>query len=280
MKKYLLFAVVSLIFLSGIGLYQYLYFHDGKLHVVFCDVGQGDGIFIRTPNGKNVLVDGGPGDLVLGCLSKHMPFWERRIDLMVLTHPHQDHFYGLNYVLDRYIVRYFVTEKLYNDTETWRDFVEKRARKRVGERFIYQGDGFRMGEDVFLRIEAPNALDLEMGSPNRLIGESDELASLVMSLKYMDFDLILTGDSQTAVLEKIFARNNQNSLSIEVLQAPHHGSKTGLSKTVIGSIAPKLAVISVGAKNRYGHPNKDILEMFHEVGVKVLCTDQNDTQYI
>src|SRR4051812_44999369 len=102
MKNSILFTFVGLVLVIVLAVFEAGKFNDGKLHVIFCNVGQGDAIFIRTPNGKNMLIDGGPDRSVLNCLAKHMPFWERRIDLMLLTHPHADHFMGMYYVLDRY----------------------------------------------------------------------------------------------------------------------------------------------------------------------------------
>ncbi len=86
---------------------------DGKLHLVFCDVGQGDAIYIKTPKGSDILVDGGPNEKVLDCLGRHLPFYDRDIELVVLTHPHADHFTGLISVLERYSVKKIVLENIY-----------------------------------------------------------------------------------------------------------------------------------------------------------------------
>src|ERR1035437_4233760 len=118
MTKYLYLCLVSLFLLGGFFFYQSAKFGDGKLHLVVCDVGQGDAIFVRTPNGSDVLIDGGPDDSVLNCLSKHMPFWDRTIELMVLTHPHADHLTGLISVLNRYKVMHYVTENVESSTSS------------------------------------------------------------------------------------------------------------------------------------------------------------------
>src|SRR5437867_4244168 len=99
MKKVLYVTTVAVIFLIVFAFYDYSRFSDGKLHITFCNVGQGDGIFIRTPSGKNILIDGGPDKSILSCLAEHMPFWDRTIHLMFLSHPHDDHFAGLYYVI-------------------------------------------------------------------------------------------------------------------------------------------------------------------------------------
>src|SRR5574341_1833681 len=101
---------------------------DGKLHLVFCDVGQGDAAYVRFPDGRDMVVDGGPNDKVLGCLGNHMPFWDRHIKIVVMTHPQKDHMQGLISVLDRYRVDYFVRSDVANDTEGYKKLMEVVAR--------------------------------------------------------------------------------------------------------------------------------------------------------
>lgn len=271
MRKYLFFTFASIIFLLGLATYQYFYFYDGKLHVVFCNAGQGDAIFIKTPSNAHILVDGGPDKSVLSCLSNHMPFWERTLDIVFLTHPHADHFLGLMDVVDRYIALSFDTERLGNKTQSFRGLSKIIVAKKIPQRAIFEGDRYKLGDDIFLDVEAPSQELLQRSSPNGVIGESGELASLILKLKYKDFDVLLTGDSQSGVLSEVVSENHD---SIEVFQVPHHGSKTGLNKEIVDDLAPKLAVISVGAKNRYGHPNRGVLQMLTEKGIAVLRTDQ------
>lgn len=272
MKKYLFFIGVSFISLVVIFVYQYIYFYDNKLHVVFCDVGQGDAIFIKTPINKYILVDGGPDRSALSCVSGHMPFWERRIDLLILTHPHADHFIGLIDVIERLTVLSFATERLGNNTQSFKGLEVMIKDKKIPKRAIFEGDRYRFGDDISLSVEAPSRDFLRRASPNGVIGESGELASLILKLTYKDFDILLTGDSQTQALGEAVSRD---SGSIEVLQVPHHGSRTGLNEAIADRIAPRLAVISVGDKNRYGLPNQDVTRILEEKGIKVLRTDRH-----
>ncbi len=271
MKKFLFFVSLSIVFLSTIFVYQYIYFYDNKLHVVFCNAGQGDAIFIKTPSNAHILVDGGPDKSVLSCLSSHMPFWERTLDIVFLTHPHADHFLGLMDVVDRYIALSFDTERLGNKTQSFKGLSNIIAEKKIPRRAISEGDRYKLGDDISLDAEAPSQELLQRSSPNGMIGESSELASLILKLTYKDFDVLLTGDAQSEALSEVVSQNYD---SIEVLQVPHHGSRTGLNKEIIDDIAPKLAIISVGAKNRYGHPNREVLQMLAEKGISVLRTDQ------
>ena len=116
MKKVFAIGIVAFVSLGVFSFYQWFKFFDGKLHIVFCDVGQGDAIYIRTPKAFDILVDGGPDDSILSCLSNHMPFWDRKIDLVILTHPHADHLNGLIPLLQNSQGRSFATESLTNYT--------------------------------------------------------------------------------------------------------------------------------------------------------------------
>lgn len=290
MKKAVIVSIISVVLILGLTVTEYFKFNDGLLHVVFCDVGQGDAIFITTPRGKHVLIDGGPNRNVLDCLAKHMPFWERTIDLMIVTHPHADHFMGMYYVLDRYIVTSFATERLENKSGEFQGLIKTLQEKSVPVKYVYRGDKWRISadeiassraprNDVVLSVLGPTKELLDRTSPNGNIGDSKEFASLVMELSYdvpsagsgQAFHMLLTGDTQTGELGDIAQHLDNN---IAILQSPHHGSRTGLNQTIVQMIAPKVAMISVGAKNRYGHPNKQTLDLFKQYSIPIFRTDQ------
>lgn len=273
MKRYLLILFFLIVLLACFSLYQYVKFSDGKLHVIFCDVGQGDAIMIRTPKDKTILVDGGPDNSVLDCLSGHMPFWQRTIDIAILTHPHADHFMGFLPVIDRYAVRLFATEKLSNNTAGYAHLQELLGKKGIPIRYIEASDRFKSNDAVILNVLGPTASYLTKTSPGGLIGEHEEFASLVLQLVYGSFDLLLTGDSQAEGVHNAldFQVGRQQ---INVLHVPHHGSKTGLDKRIFEKISPGLAVISVG-KNKYGHPNEEILKILSDKDIKILRTDEH-----
>ncbi|MBI2430514.1 MAG: MBL fold metallo-hydrolase [Candidatus Levybacteria bacterium] len=266
-KKVVLISIVAVFSLTAISTYQYFRFFDGKLHLVFCNVGQGDAIYIRTPKQIDILVDGGPDEKVLSCLANHMPFWDRQIDLVVLTHPHADHIIGLLSVLKRYQVMSFATEELENDTVVFIELTNLLKEKKISQKYLSAGNRVKIKDGVMLNIVSPTKNFLRQTSPDGKIVESGEFGSLAMLLSYNEFDLLLTGDSQASQLETVQS-------SVDVLQVPHHGSKTGLTEDIIQVLYPKLAVISVG-KNNYGHPNREIIGKLEKVGSKILRTDKN-----
>ena len=239
---------------------------DNRLHLVFCNVGQGDAIFIRTPKGDDILIDGGPNDQVLDCLGRHMPFFDRDLEMVILTHPHADHLTGLVSVLDRYQVKQLVLENISMDNQIFRDFQKTVIDKQIPIYNPKTGDKLRIDslefdifwpEKVIGNAEIWTQKYLTESNYKAVLGEStlslnpNDL-SLVILLKENNFTALLTGDSGKDVLSKIFNLNTDlsnydiNTLGLDVLKVPHHGSKTSLTTDLLDQLRPKTAVISVG----------------------------------
>ncbi|HSA84101.1 MAG TPA: MBL fold metallo-hydrolase [Patescibacteria group bacterium] len=274
MKKIFFITFFALFVFTTLFFYQYQKFHDDKLHIVFCDVGQGDGILITTPSGKQILFDAGPDQAIVDCLSNHMPFWDRTIEVALLSHPHTDHFMGYYYVFERYKIDQFATENLQNNTDSFVGLMEKIQKKQVPMRYVVAGDRWKVGE-VTVATVAPTDAFITSKNPDRFITNSAESASLAVLVSYKDFSVLLTGDAPLEEMKEIVVSG------LDVLQIPHHGSTTGLDEHVIKKLLPQLAVISVGADNRYGHPKKEILELLQQFGIQTLRTDlKGDIEFI
>ncbi|MBI4096547.1 MAG: MBL fold metallo-hydrolase [Candidatus Levybacteria bacterium] len=273
-RKLKIFLIASgLLFLLGcILIYQNITYNDKKLHITFCNAGQGDAIFVRTPQGSDILIDSGPDNAVLNCLGQHMPFWDKTLELVILTHPHADHFTGFFSVLKNYKVKSFVLEELGNKTIGFNSLTEEIKARKIPQKFIFAGDRFVLKDGVMLEIVGPTQEFIRQTSPGGTIGEGAEFASVETLIKYGKFSALLTGDSQAAELEEMLKLIQHDNLSI--LQVPHHGSRFGLTAGILDSLSPKLAVISVG-KNKFGHPTQFILDLLKSAGIKTLRTDQN-----
>ncbi|MBU1326819.1 MBL fold metallo-hydrolase [Patescibacteria group bacterium] len=279
---------------------------DGKLHVVFCNVGQGDAAYIRFPDGRDMLIDGGPNDKVLGCLGKHMPFWDRSLDLVVLSHPQKDHMQGLISVLERYTVKYFVRSDIDNPSEGFQKLTRLIKQKRVNEKLVIIGENITIGS-VNLTVLWPSSDQIARMNitSNSVLGASVPSnlndGSVVVWLRYGSFDVLFPGDADNHVNQNfIGVQPTSNTVegladdTLEVLKVPHHGSKTGMSQAFIEWLYPRVAksdcaadrnitiqqysncpvaVISVG-KNSYGHPAPEILEMLRTKDIKILRTDE------
>lgn len=279
---------------------------DGKLHLVFCDVGQGDAIYIKTPRGSDILIDGGPNEKVLSCLGRHMPFYDRNIELMVLTHPHADHFTGLTFVLERYSVKKIVLENIYvPNNERFEAFREKMAGEgaeiynpKAGDKIVVDGVGLTalwprevIGDKGIWNMQISKYANKQIGSngcdetcqkvlgASTVSGDLNEY-SLVFLLKHNDFKALLTGDVDNEVLSKInelkegFGDFNFSEKPLDLLKVPHHGSKDSLSTTLLYQLNPKMAVISVG-KNNFGHPAEEIIKQLRNLDIKILRTDKD-----
>lgn len=273
MKKYLIFAVAIVLFFAGLSLYQVIIFNDGRLHVTICDVGQGDAVVIRTPAGQVIIFDGGSDREVLGCLSRSLPFWQRRIDLMLLSHPHADHLNGLVDVLKSYSVRQFATEDLANSSDGFKALQASVKKEGIIWQTLLRGDSIKMSGGLNLIVVGPTKEYLDKTSINGQIS-SNEFASLEMLLKYGEFKMLLTGDSQYQQLTEAISLHRELLSDITVLQQPHHGSRTGITPEIISILSPDLAAISVGVKNSYGHPAPNILSMLQNAGVRISRTDK------
>ena len=242
----------------------------GKLRLVFCDVGQGDGMLLITPSGKDIVVDGGPGTKIVDCLGENLPFWDRTIEMVVLTHPQKDHMEGLLSVLSRYKVKMISTTGVENETElfkAWQTAIKAEGARiytpKAGDRLVL--DSVR-GQTSSMDVLWPTSEKLEIW---KLAGLSElNKSSVVLRLEMDGFCAYLTSDIPNEILVGLIDR------SCQVLKISHHGSKTGTNQEILDSIDPKVAIIQVG-KNSFGHPHKEVLEMLGSKGVKIYRNDIN-----
>ncbi len=250
---------------------------DGKLHIIFCNVGQGDAAYIKFPNGKDMLIDGGPGGKmpkVLGCLGRFMPLFDRTIDIVVLTHPQEDHLGGLQEVMKRYEVKNFVHSDVSNVTEGYTALMKLMNEKHIIRRIVGTGEKITIGT-ALISVVWPESSFLAEKKASNVLGVSNvNDASVVLKLSYGSFDALFPGDADSRVDSELTKRPLLDPDGIEVLKVPHHGSKTGMTDGFLQWLGPiKLAVISVG-KNSYGHPAKEIITRLENIGAQVLRTDE------
>jgi len=197
-----------------------------------------------------------------------MPFWDRKIDIVFLTHPHADHLNGLISVLKRYEVIHYFTET--GKKETNLEKLEKvvLAEKKLSAKEIFSGEYIETNDKVKISILWP---EKSVSNLAMMSGDLDKNGmSLIQLLTYNDFKMLLTGDAEEPIEDKIAAEVGE----ITVLKVPHHGSYNGISLNFLNLTSPDLAVISVGKNNRYNHPNKQTIDFLKEKGVKTLRTDQ------
>jgi competence protein ComEC len=238
---------------------------DGRLHVYFLDVGQGDAILVQAPDGRQILVDGGPSPTaLLNELGDALPFWDRSLDLVVLTHPDGDHITGLIPLLDRYRVEQVLDVRQSDTAPEAAPWLEGLAALGVPRTLAQRGMRLPIG-DVQVTVLHPNPVQLAGTASD------DNNNAVVLRLDYGRTSLLLTGDAESEAEADMIAAGLP--LRADVLKIGHHGSNGASSPAFIAAVAPRLAVIPVGADNEFGHPHPAVLERLK--GVEVLRTDQN-----
>jgi len=239
--------------------------------VYYLDIGQGDATLIRTPIGANILIDGGPDLSVLYQLGKSLPWYEKKIDLMILTHPDQDHMLGLVDIIRRYQVEQLVISGIVDDTPAYQFFLDVLTEQKVTVTVGQAGDSYEFGE-VTARILYP------IQSLAGRVVEDSNTSSLVTQVDYGETSLLFTGDLPKANEIELVATGVD--LRSQVVKAGHHGSKNSSSLEFLQAVDPDFVVISAGRDNRYGHPHRRVLSNITKVGAQVLRTDLSGTIHL
>ncbi len=225
---------------------------DDNLHVSFLDVGNGDAILIQTPAHQDILIDGGPSPQAIALeLGDKMPFWDRTIDLLVLTHPHADHLAGLVEVLRRYHVKQVLSPNLNHDSPLYGEWLNLIKEKGIEYTVARVGQQIDLGKGVILKVLNPQiSLLTDTGSDIDNNG-------VVLQLSMGDVSFLFTADTgQEAEFELI---SHRVKLTSTVLKVGHHGSDTSTSQEFLAVVNPHLAVISVSADNKFGHPSDEVM---------------------
>jgi len=263
------FYLIMLLMLTGTTTfiwYAVFYFASRQnLLVTFFDVGQGDAIFIEVPGGHQILIDGGPNNKILTKLGGTLPPWDRSIDLLILTHPHTDHLAGLLEVLKRYRVE-MVLETGVNyslpEYEEWRRLLKEKKVKVIRAEM---GQRIRLSPSAYLDVLSPFE-NFEGLSPKNVHD-----AMIIAKLIYASTTALFMGDAEKS-LEYRLLFSGVNVAS-DILKVGHHGSKTSSAEEFLRAVAPQVAVIQVGHKNRYGHPAQEVLDRLAAAGAKILRND-------
>ena len=268
--KYIFVLLLLVLALEVIAVYQ---LPDSKFHIVACDVGEGDATLLIYRN-IQILVDGGPNSKVLTCLGRHLPFWDRRIELVILTHPDRDHFLGLidvfkNYKIDSYLYNPITVSK-----PEYKVLEREVGRGGVARYNPINGQRLRLGL-IYLDTLSPLAqlpfINRQFSNEKEVPDNETNQYSIVSLVSFGKFRAILTGDMTPSVSDGLAAA--RPDISVNYIKVPHHGSKNGLTQNLLEILRPQIATISVG-KNLYGHPAPEIVEMLNEKGVKTLRTDE------
>lgn len=248
------------------------------LEINFFDIGQGDAILIQTPENKTMLIDGGPNNRVLEKLGKNLPLFNKQINVVMLTHPHADHVLGLIEVLKRYEVELLIINGADLKTDVYSEFLKTAKEKNIKIVVAEKDMAIHLDDNLEFDIIAPdkNLGNLVFSQKSESFGASgNEVndSSIVGKLMFKNFSIMFTGDATSKVELRLLSDNYD--LKSDILKVGHHGSKYSSSIAFLNAVLPKVAIIEVGAKNRYGHPSPVTLSRLKMFDIGVFRTDLN-----
>lgn len=234
-----------------------------KLH--FFDVGQGDAIYIRTVQGNDILIDAGPGDVVLSKLGRVMPFADRTLELVILTHPHADHIAGMNEILKRFKVEKIILPDVDYDSATYTTLRQATHDRGLVVHWPRLGQRIYLDDTMVLDVLYPASGDF-----NQAPKDINDV-SVVGRLSFGQSQVLFTGDAGKDI--ERFLLDLDLPLNSEILKIGHHGSRHSTSQKFLQTAHPAFSIISVG-KNSYGHPHEEVLGLLGQAEGRVLRTDE------
>ena len=255
MNKYIIIILLTLSFLL------FSLKEENNLKVSFLDIGQGDSILVSV-NDLNILIDGGPNNLLLHELGEGLPWHERKIDYLVISHYHADHFVGFIELINKYEIGEVLVTDHRPDDFLYHVFMNKLKEYNNTVTVVNQGDRFQISEGVYFDIILADC-----------IHEDYNDNSIVLKFKYYNTKILFTGDL-TSVQEKTILNKDLGS---EILKVGHHGSRWSSSKEFLEAIQPKVCIIQSGRDNSFGHPHKEAVERLEGIGCEIYNTQFNNT---
>ncbi len=226
---------------------------DGRLHVTVLDVGQGDAILVQTPSGQDILIDGGPSPLAVNLgLGEKLPFYDRTLEMVVLTQPHADHLTGLIEVLERYRVGQALQPEIRDVSPLYDRWCASLARHRIPVTTLHAGQRIEPGSEVYIDVLHPPE------EPMAETADDVDNNGLVLRLSYKEVSFLLTADIYHEA--EWYLISSGTPLRSTVLKVAHHGSRTSSSTEFLEAVSPEAAIISAGAGNRFGHPHMEVTD--------------------
>lgn len=251
-----------------LGAREFAYRVDGKTHAAFFDVGQGDSALMTFPDGTRMLVDGGPDWSTLEHLGKTLPFFDRTIDIVVLSHPNADHMMSLPEVLRRYHVRTLLTAGTIFSSGRYAATLSGAVLAGTTLLTLSAGDHIDLA-DATIRVVWPP----KNRPPSMSKNENND--SLTLMVETPEKRILFTGDLES-IVERTLVQAHAD-IHADILKVPHHGSKSSSSTGFLLAVQPAVAVVSVGKDNQYGHPAADVIQRLKALGIAIRRTDQEGT---
>ncbi len=245
------------------------------LSVSVLDVGQGDAILLEAANGRRLLVDGGPDpDLLVRRLDERIPAWDRHIDIALLTHPHEDHAGGLAGLPPRYRVDRLIETDMNSEGSGVLELRATAMREGIARFRLTQGDAFDLGHARVEVLWPPDDV-----IPDRVLtdGRAINGTSIVLAVRLGQQRILLTGDLEDDHDLDLLELIPDDGQRWDLLKVAHHGSATASSRPILETLRPRLAAVSAGLGNRYGHPSMSTLQRLRAVDARLWRTDLQGT---
>lgn len=264
-KEYGLLIFVFILIFLNIFLFYFIVKDKNKgLTFAMLDIGQGDGLFIESPTGTQIMFDAGNARKVLGPLARVMSPFDKSIDAIIITNPDADHIGGFTDILKNYKVGQVFEPGTFNDSKTYQNLEAEIKRQNITNTLVKRGMRLDIGGGAVIDILFPDR-DVSLWDSNT--------GSVVAKLTYGNTSIMLTGDSTAETEKIILSENSVNQLHSTILKVGHHGSRTSSSAEFVEAVSPEYAVISDGKDNKYGHPHRDTISTLEHFGAKILRTD-------
>lgn len=262
--KYFMTVVLLMFFVSA---FLFNELPDGRLHAYFLNVGQGDCILIKTPDNKTILIDGGPGISAVKLIGKTLGHLNRKIDLIILSHPHKDHFEGLIEVVKRYEIGAILLPNASSSDPLYGAFLNEIKTRKINTDFIPQNSDIDFGSGIYIDFLYSGEKISSKNSANE--------SSVILRLLYGKTSIIFAGDAP--IEEEYEALKLNVDFGANILKISHHGSRYSSGDEFLYEAKPEFAVIQSAAKNRFSHPHKETLERLQNHNIKILRNDLEGT---
>lgn len=243
-----------------------------ELQVYFLAIGQGDATLFITPKNQKILIDGGPGNAVLSKLGEILPFYDRQIDLLILTHPHADHLDGLLEVLKRYQVQKLLLNPVYYRNGSYLELWQ--TLKDSGTQVCQTNSQ----TDFVLSEESKIDILFPYPSPLALNYKNVNNSSVVLKFTYGQVQFLLAGDAEQEVEDLLL--KNAADLRANYFKLSHHGSRTANQQAFVQKISPQLVVISAGQDNKFGHPHAETLQTLQALELPAWITASSGSLHL
>ncbi|WP_455538632.1 ComEC/Rec2 family competence protein [Terrisporobacter sp.] len=258
MSKKIKFTIIIIFILVLSGCNKF----DNLLSIHVIDIGQGDCILIKTPEKKNILIDGGDEDsykIINSYLKYHKV---KNLDMIIATHFDKDHIGSLDSVIDNFNVNKVYTPNQRDNSKHYYNLINSCKNKNIKIRNLQSGDKLNIDKNISMHILNPS-----------YIQDNSNANSIAFNLKFKDMDFLFTGDCEEEIENRIISSYNLET--VDFLKVAHHGSSSSSSEEFIKKTSPLIATISCGYKNNYGHPHKSTLDTLKKYNVKTFRTDFN-----